>query len=147
MKVILLSDVPKLGKKFDIKEVSSGHALNFLIPKGFVQVATPSAIKKIEKEKAEDTERKKKTEEKIAGSLEAIQGMTLEMKRKASEKGHLFASIHKDEIVLLLKERAGVEIVPERLIYDKPIKELGDHTIEVKAGEKNIKINLKVVAE
>jgi len=46
MKVVLLHNVPKIGKKYEIKNVSDGHALNFLIPKGLAQVATPAAEKK-----------------------------------------------------------------------------------------------------
>jgi len=47
MKVILLKEVPKLGHKFDVKDVSDGHAQNFLIPRGLVVPATPAAEKKI----------------------------------------------------------------------------------------------------
>lgn len=147
MKVILLNDVPKLGKKFDVKEVSSGHALNFLIPKGLVSLATPDSIKKIESEKVLDLNRKKKAENAFIQSLESIKDMTLEMLRKANEKGHLFAAVHKDEIVALLKKRAGAEIAPDHVLYDKQIKEIGDHTIEIKVGEKGIKIKLVVKAE
>ena len=47
MKVILLKDVPKLGKRYETKEVNAGHALNLLIPQGLVIVATPDAIKRV----------------------------------------------------------------------------------------------------
>jgi large subunit ribosomal protein L9 len=55
MRIILLHDIPKVGKKYDIKNVSDGHALNLLIPKGLAEVATPAAQKKVEKLKMEDT--------------------------------------------------------------------------------------------
>jgi len=147
MKVILLTDVAKVGKKFDVKEVSSGYALNLLIPKGLARAATADAVKKVEKEKAEESARKKKTEETLINALESIKGMTLEMKKKANEKGHLFAAIHKDEVVSLLKDRAGVELHPENIVYDKQFKEAGEHAIEVKVGEKSIKIKLDIKAE
>jgi large subunit ribosomal protein L9 len=147
MKVILLNDVPKLGKKFDVKDVSPGHALNLLIPRGLAKVATPESIKKIEGERAHDADRKKKAEEMLIQSLESIKNMTVEMFRKANEKGHLFASIHKDEIVALLKERSGVFLLPEHVIYEKPVKEAGEHTLEIRVGEKTIKIKLAVKAE
>jgi large subunit ribosomal protein L9 len=63
MKVILLKDVAKMGKKNDIKNVSDGHALNFLIPQGLVEVATPKSLKKVEVIKSrEDAEKKIKTD-------------------------------------------------------------------------------------
>src|SRR3990167_742911 len=53
MKIILLEDVKKIGKKFDVKDVSDGYAKNFLFPKGLAEVATPSALKELEKKKTE----------------------------------------------------------------------------------------------
>ena len=52
MKVILLNDVPKLGKKHDVKEVSNGHALNLLLPQGLAIAATPQAMKRATVEKS-----------------------------------------------------------------------------------------------
>ena len=48
MKVILLKDVAKIGRRFEIKEVPDGYALNKLIPKNMAQFATPENIKRIE---------------------------------------------------------------------------------------------------
>ena len=50
MKVILLKDAPRIGKRGDIKNVSDGYARNFLFPGGFAEQATNSAIKKVEQE-------------------------------------------------------------------------------------------------
>ena len=59
MKIILLKDVAKLGKKYEIKTVSDGHALNLLIPKGFAVAATLDAKKRLAKQIAlMDTEKK-----------------------------------------------------------------------------------------
>ena len=51
MKVILLKDVPRIGRKFDVKDVPDGHALNFLIPRKLALRGTPDAIARIEKER------------------------------------------------------------------------------------------------
>ena len=66
MKVILLKDIPKLGKKFEVKEVAEGHAINMLIPNGSVKHATPKALKEIEALKAEQAAQLKIQEDLLA---------------------------------------------------------------------------------
>ena len=53
MKVIFLKDVPRVGKRNDIKEVNDGYAVNFLFPRKLAEMATPSAINELEKRKKE----------------------------------------------------------------------------------------------
>src|SRR3989344_999724 len=53
MKVILLEDVKKIGRKFEVKNVSDGYAKNFLFPNGLADIATPDALKELEKKKSE----------------------------------------------------------------------------------------------
>ncbi|HRD20465.1 MAG TPA: 50S ribosomal protein L9, partial [Fervidobacterium sp.] len=57
MKVVLLQDVPKLGRKGQIVTVSDGYARNFLIPKGLVKEATEGVLKELEMQREEEKQR------------------------------------------------------------------------------------------
>jgi large subunit ribosomal protein L9 len=146
MKVILLKDVKDLGKKYDVKNVSDGHALNFLIPSGLVEAATGALIKKIEAQKNADHAMRMKEEEALLESLESIKGNKVEITEKANEKGHLFSAIHKSEIIAAIKHASGVEFLVESIKLDKPIKEVGEHSVEIQAAGKSVKIKITVKA-
>ena len=81
----------------------------------------------------------------LAKNLETISALTITISGKANEKGHLFAGIHKDEIVEAVKKQANVTIHPDFLILDKPLKETGNYEVLVQAGGK--KANLKLSIE
>ena len=147
MKVILNADVAKLGKKYEVKNVSDGHALNMLIPKGLVEVATPSSLKALEVKKAAVEASQKRMEEVIVKNLKAIHGKTFEMTQKVNEKGHLFAAIHLDQVGALVKAKTSVELPSNYLHTEKPIKEAGDHEVTVKVGKESATFTLKVIAE
>mgnify|MGYP001600522421 FL=1 len=87
MKIILLKDVPKVGRRYDVKDVADGYALNLLIPKGLAKIATPDAVKKIEETKKNDLTQKKIQEELLLKSLESIKNITLVIKGKANGQG------------------------------------------------------------
>ena len=70
MKVILLNDVAKVGRKYDIKDVAEGYAQNMLLPRGLAKVATKDAIAKVEQLKANDLTNKKIQEELKFGNLQ-----------------------------------------------------------------------------
>jgi LSU ribosomal protein L9P len=59
MKVVLMQDVPKLGTKFQVVEVSDGYARNYLIPRGLAQPATPALLKEVEKRRHGSDKRSK----------------------------------------------------------------------------------------
>ena len=145
MKIILLKDVAKLGKKHDIKEISDGHALNMLIPRGLAISATPAAIKQVESLKAKSAGEIKVQHELLIQNIKAIEETTLTITGKANEKGHLFAGIHKDEIVKQLYSQAHIEIEPSFIDMELPLKTLGEHTISIKAAGKSA--SLKVVVK
>jgi large subunit ribosomal protein L9 len=147
MKVILNVDVAKLGKKYEVKNVSDGHALNLLIPKGLVEVATPAALKALEVKKAAVEATQKRMEEVIIKNLKTVHGKVFEMTEKVNEKGHLFAAVHLDQVSALIKTKIHVELPSSYLSVEKPIKEAGDHEVTIKVGKESATFNLKVIAE
>lgn len=147
MKVILTKDVPKLGKRFDIKEVSSGHALNLLIPQGLALTATPDAVKRVEVEKKKAEGERKVHEELLAKNIKDLEAVTLTVVGKANEKGHLFAGLGREEIVAELVKQTGLQVDPSFLQLEHPIKAVGEHSVEVKAGEKSAKLKLVIQAK
>lgn len=144
MRVILLKDVQKIGKRYDIKNVADGFALNSLIPQGKAKVATDAEVKKIEALKKVLEAEMKIQEDLLLKNLHELDGKEVVVKEKANSKGHLFAQLHKEEIVMAVKNATGVDIVAGFIQLDKPIKETGLHTIEIKAGSKKALLRLVV---
>lgn len=146
MKIVLLKDVKGVGRKYDVKNVSDGYAINFLIPKKLAEVGTSSATTRAEKQKSLDIADKKIQEDLLVKNLASLKGVTIEMTEKANDKGHLFASIHAETIVKELKAQKGVDVLPEFLVLEKPVKEVGEHEIPVEVQDKKSSFMLSVKA-
>ncbi|MCX6752186.1 MAG: 50S ribosomal protein L9 [Candidatus Nomurabacteria bacterium] len=144
MKVIFLSDVPRVGKKYDVKEVNDGYAMNFLLPRKLATMATPKALAELETRKKEISIEREVQEELLMKNLEEIKGKTITIKGKTNDKGHLFSAIHKKEITEAMKEQNRAEISEEFIILEKPIKEVGEHEIQVSIKGKKSSFKLLV---
>ena len=147
MKVIFLKDVPGVGRKYETKDIADGYAINRIIPQGLAIAATSSAVKRIELEKAKMEGERKVHEDLMLKNLKEVDGITVTMIEKANEKGHLFAGIHKAEIIPAIEKQTRLQIAPEFLILDKPIKEVGEHKLEVQIKDKKAKFILSVKAK
>jgi|SRR3989344_1492050 len=144
MKIILLKDIPKIGRKYDIKNISDGYALNMLIPKGLALVATEDVVKRIDLEKAREEGKRKIRHELLLKNLNELEGVTIVMEEKVNEKGHLFAGIHRPEIVKAIEKQTRLQVDEEHIVLDKPIKEAGTHAIMVKIGNKTMEFNIEI---
>jgi len=147
MKVILLTDVANVGHKYDVKEVASGYASNFLIPRKLAEVATTKKIKEVDELKDKLNAEQKIQAELLSRNFESLKNISIEMIVPANEQGHLFKGIHREEITLTLKEQAHVDIAPEMIVLEHPIKEVGELDIEVQEGDISGKFRLLVTAE
>lgn len=144
MKIILLKDVPKVGRKYETKDVSEGYAANLLIPRGLAVAATASAMKSLELERAKIEGERRIHDDLLAKNISTLDGKVVTLKLKVNEKGHLFAGIHKVELLPELEKQAGVQLNAENIILDKPIKEAGDHVVEVRGAGKSGRFTLRI---
>jgi large subunit ribosomal protein L9 len=142
MKVIFLQDIPRVGKKYDIKEVNDGYAVNFLFPRKLAEMATPKSITQIEIHKKEIIIEREVQESLLLKNLEEIKGKVIIIKAKADEKGHLFSGIKNKEIVEEMKKQNHADISEELIALEKPIKEVGefDIPIEIKGKKSSFKL-------
>ncbi|HEY4503300.1 MAG TPA: 50S ribosomal protein L9 [Candidatus Paceibacterota bacterium] len=145
MKVIFLHDVPRVGKKNDVKEVNGGYATNFLLPKKFATLATPKALAQLELRKKEITVEREVQDDLLVRNLEEIKGKTVTIKAKADEKGHLFSSIKPEAIAEAMKTEHRADIDPEFIILEKPVKAVGE--FEIPISVKGKKSSFKLVVE
>ncbi|MEA3452801.1 MAG: 50S ribosomal protein L9 [Patescibacteria group bacterium] len=130
MKVILLEDIDKIGKKYDIKTVKDGYARNFLIPNKLVKAATKSAILSIKELKQKETKKNEERLVQIQESASELDGQEIEFFVKIGEDNQLFEAITPLKIAKKLKE-IGFEIKKDQIILDKPIKELGEFSVKI----------------
>ncbi|MEW5907668.1 MAG: 50S ribosomal protein L9 [Patescibacteria group bacterium] len=132
MKVILLQDVPRVGRKYEVKNVNDGYARNFLIPKKLVVIATTANVQAIEKKKKQIAEERAIQEDILTKNIESLDGIKITYKTKANEKGHLFAAIQPEQISKILKEQHHIDIPSEIIELEHPIKSIGEYRIKVR---------------
>jgi len=146
MQVIFLKDVPKVGKRHDVKEFADGYAQNVLIAKGLAERATPHALDKLNAMK--NSQKKKQEEENLEfdGIISKINSSKVIINAPANEKGHLFKSINKKEISDSIFSAIGSK-VPEEFIEIGVIKEIGSHEITIKRNNKIGKCKIEILAK
>jgi large subunit ribosomal protein L9 len=144
MKVILLQYVDGLGKAGDIKEVKNGYGLNFLLPEGLAELATPQTIKQAEKFIAKRAKEFEALATDLKAAATALEGQRITIKTKA-EGNKLFGSVGREEIAAALKV-AGKSVEVKMIVLDKPIKEIGTFAGTVNFGH-GIKAAFEVIVE
>lgn len=143
MRVILLQDIDKFGKKHEIKEVADGYARNFLMPKGLVKLATEKNLKWLSAQK-ETLEKKSEEELKnIQDTATKIDGLEITITVKTGKEKQLFESITAQKISDKLKE-LGFEIKKSQIDLKEPIKEIGEYPIKIKL-EHNLEAEIRVI--
>ncbi len=146
MKVIFNEDVKGQGKKGELKEVSSGYARNYLLPRKLATEATAdnlNAFKLKEKAKAAQAAKERALAAEYAEKLSAVQ---VTLRAKAGANGKLFGAVTSQEISDALKEQFGMDIEKNKIVQAEPIKSYGSYTVKVKLGyEISGNVNLLVV--
>jgi len=146
LKVILLEDVKKLGKKGDLIDVADGYARNYLFPRNLAREATEGGIKQLNQEKAAIENKKRKEREQAKALAAKLSETTITLKVKSGEKGKLFGSVTSKDIAEALKEQQNVEVDRRKIELAEPIKSLGSYKIGIKlAPDIEARLTVKIV--
>ena len=145
MKVILLQDVKKQGKKDQIIEVSDGYANNYLIKNGLAVAATETSRQRLAKE----LDIRKKEEEALIAKCQEIanklKDKEITIKVKTGEQDKVFGTVSSKQICEELK-KIGYDIDKKKIVLDHAIDTLGTHNVEINLHKKVkgvIKVTLK----
>jgi len=144
MKIILLEDVRKLGKKFEVKDVSDGYARNFLFVNKFAEPATPEALRKLEAMKAEHDKNYRELQKHLHEIAQKIEGTRLEFELKADKTGAIFGSVNKESILKALRDHKLISAERPEIDLKYPLKEVGEYIVPVDL-KKGVTANLTVV--
>ncbi|MEK7460274.1 MAG: 50S ribosomal protein L9 [Patescibacteria group bacterium] len=145
MKIIFLKDIAHTARKYEVKEVADGYAKH-LIATRVAEPATAETLSRIERKRATDMTQKKVHADLLLKNLEGLKGAVITLKGKANEKGHLFASIHKEEIIAELKRTTRLDMHPDFILLGKPLKEVGTFEIPVRVGDHSATFTIVVEA-
>ncbi len=147
MKVILSSDVDKLGRKGDVITVADGYARNFLVPKGLAMVASKGSLKQadlMQRARAEKDEREK---QEAAAKVASLAASPVYISARAGEGGRLFGSVTNSDVARAIEDQLEEKIDRRDIRLDDPIRTLGSHQVEVNLhAEVNALVTVEVIA-
>jgi len=147
MKVILLKDVARIGRKYDVKEVPDGHAQNFLIPRKLAEPATAANLKRIETRGAHiDAERSAQAAQLVAVRTFA-ETAPLVIVAPANEQGHLFKGLRAADIAAAITVQTGIAVPDSAVSLARPLKEAGAHELTLTGGGAEVRVTITVTAE
>jgi large subunit ribosomal protein L9 len=145
MKVILIKDVARLGRKSEVKDVPSGHALNFLIPRKFAIIATPEQLRRLGEEQRQHDVQKEHTLDVFKHACATLAQKHIVYPVEANEKGHLFKGINADDVASYLEKTEHIMLGKQSILLAHPIKEIGIHEIPLSFGGSNGVCTLEVI--
>jgi large subunit ribosomal protein L9 len=143
MKVILLTDVPKVGVRHQIKDLKDGFAQNVLIAKGLAIMATPKALADLEKRKLEIHHKVSKELETFDEIINSLKNQKIIIKTKANEKGHLFKSVNQKDVAEAIKNITKIEVAESNIIMEH-LKDIGTHPVILRKGKTEGKFEIEI---
>ncbi len=145
MKIILLQDEKKLGKKGDIIEASEGYARNYILPKKIGVEATPKNMNDLKLQKANEDKRAMELLDAAKALAAQLEGRQVVVKIKAGEGGRAFGSVSTKDIAEAFMAQHNLEIDKKKIQLQDGLKSFGAYEVPVKlhpqvTGKLNVKV-------
>lgn len=144
MKVILMRDVAKLGKRFTVVEVPDGYALNKLIPSAMAMAATAENLKKVHARNEKRASNKISEVTEFRTAVAALKESPVVIKVEANAQEHLFKSVKASDIAATLAA-LGHAIPVEAIKLAEPIKALGQYHVPVALNDAHDEIVISIL--
>ena len=144
MKVILLKNVPKVGKKDEIKDVPDGYVRNFLLPQKLALIATPEEVKKLERAQNEVRVGHEIQSDLFKKNLRSVHGVGVTIAAKTNGEGSLYKAVGVKDVVAALKKEHHI-VIEENLVHMEPTKHTGTFKATVQALGMKEEIQVTVV--
>ena len=132
MKIILLQDEKKLGKKGDIVEVSEGYARNYILPKKIGAEASAKNMNDLKLKKANDAKVAQEQLDAAKALAADLEDRIVTIRIKAGEGGKVFGSVSAKEIAAAVKEQCGIEIDKKKLQLADNLRNFGSYEVGIK---------------
>ena len=132
MKVILLQDVKKVGKKGDLVEASDSYARNVLLRQKLAVEANNRTMNDLKLRQANDAKVAEENLEKAKEIRDVLEKSSVTVRAKTGEGDKLFGSVSGKEIADAVMEQLGIEIDRRKIVMDTPIKSIGTMEVAVK---------------
>ena len=129
--VILMADVPGLGKEGDIVRAAEGYLRNYLVPKNLAAPVTEATRRRLEKKRRERDQQLVQAKEQAATLAKSLEQVSCTIPVKTGEGGKMFGSVTVADILAVLKNQ-GLELAKHQVQLDEPLRELGVFNLPVK---------------
>ena len=132
MKVLLKQDIERVGRMGEVKEVASGYARNYLIPRGLAVGVTRGTVKDIAEQKKVLDVKAARQREQLQGVAEKVASKPLVITARCSASGKLFGSITNRQVALAIQETTGEEVDRHKIHVDDRIRAVGQYKAVIK---------------
>ena len=131
MKVLLLRDVYKLGRAGDVKKVADGYGRNFLLTQGMAVLATPGALKQVDRLREKAAIQRAAQNDELSGIAQKLNGLLIAFAAKAGETGKLYGSITAQDVAEAVEKKSGYPAKRQQVDM-QPVRSLGEHVAHLR---------------
>jgi large subunit ribosomal protein L9 len=147
MEIILLQDVPNVGEKGQLANVSRGYARNYLLPNKLAEVATPGKVTEFRRREAEQKAREERTAAQAEEFTATLNRTVLTIAAKAGEGDKLFGSVTAADVAAAIWDARKIHVDKRKVRLEEPLKELGTYQVEIEVADDFVASIKIIVAE
>jgi large subunit ribosomal protein L9 len=143
VQVVLLKDVPSLGKAGEVVSVAEGYARNYLIPRKLAEPVSPGKLEELQRVRQQREKKQAEMQRRAEKVAAALKNRTIPVRVKAGEGGRLFGAVTAKDIAGALQRECGIAIDKKQVALPAPLKEIGTYPVTVRLAP-GVSVTLQV---